>query len=164
MHQRSEKVTLTRFTKGEKLLSEPNPSRRCLCFHRTAASGAAGYGERGRGEQQETPGQQPSLFFYFLSIPLLHGSPLTPEGCAALRRSRCINSPLQRPQVCISAASACFTIPAELLSGKENALPFSLKAIWLGGCPRSAARWTHAMSIINCFHLPFSYSRWMSMY
>lgn len=112
-----------------KPLSEPNPSRRCLCFHRIAASEAAGYGERGRGEQQETPGQQPSLFFYFLSIPLLHRSPRTPAGCAALRRSRCINSPLQRPQVCISAVSACFAIPAELLSGKENALPFSLKAV-----------------------------------
>lgn len=88
---------------------------------------------------------------------------MTLEGCAALWSGRPVSSPFSTHRF-IFLPRQCFAVAMKLLCGTENTLPSSLKATWLGGWPRSTARLMHAMSIRNCFHLPFSYSCWMSMY
>lgn len=168
MHQRSKWVTLTLFKKGENYFLSWVPPIDALAFTKLKSAMVQGKGN-GEGEirrrhQRHSPGwQQPSLFFCVSSISLLPRSPITLEGCAALRRSQRVSSPPSTHRF-VFLPCRCFAVATKLPSGKENVFPFSLKAIWLGGCPRSTARWMHAMSIINCFHLPFRYSRWMSMY
>ena len=98
MHQRSKWVTLTLFKKGENYFLSQIPPINALAFTEFKSARVQGKGnvegESRRRHQRRSPGwQQTSLFFYVLSIPLLHGSPITLEGCAALRGSQCISSP-----------------------------------------------------------------------
>lgn len=169
MHQRSKRVTLSLHLRKEKtyFLSQIPP---CWYTQLSANSNQRGSRRRelGKGRawgceghtamrgyqqhQQCSPGcQQPTSFSHWLSACLHPGSSVTREGSAGCWKMCYISSPLQ-------------PWPQTPMSDKENAFLFSLKAIWLGRCPRITTRWMSVMAIISCFHLPFSYRSWMSMH